>query len=254
MKSTRPLAETGTTAERLLLAAGTDERPDAESVRKAASALGIVPRAALTAATLTIAWRAARTSLTSWRSLSLAGAVGLAGAAGVAGLVIEHGGHGVPPAAVAPVNVSAVAPVNVSAVAPVPASAVPGREAPPLSPSPVELAPVPGPPRAASRRPAAAGTADRLREEAEALDGARARLASGEPNAALARLGDYDRRFASGSLHEEALVLRIEALVRLQDRSAAHALATRFLATYPTSVHAGRVAQLLRDSPEEQTP
>jgi hypothetical protein len=250
MKSTRPLAETGTTAERLLLAAGADERPDAESVRKAASALGIVPRAALTAATLTIVWRAVRTSLTSWRSVSLAGAVGLAGAAGVAGIVIEHGSHTVPPAAVAPVLVSADAP----AVAPVPVSAVPGREAPPLTPSPVELAPVAGPPRAASRRAATAGTADRLREEAEALDGARARLASGEPSAALARLGDYDRRFASGSLHEEALLLRIEALVRLQDRSAAHALATRFLATYPTSVHAGRVTQLLRDSPEEKTP
>jgi hypothetical protein len=65
MNSTRPLAKTGSDVERLLLAAGADERPQAESVRKTARALGIVPRAALVAATLGVALRASK-----WTSIA----------------------------------------------------------------------------------------------------------------------------------------------------------------------------------------
>jgi outer membrane protein assembly factor BamD (BamD/ComL family) len=103
-----------------------------------------------------------------------------------------------------------------------------------------------------ARHVAAAESVDTLREEARTLDGARNRLTNGDPAASLQRLADYDRRFANGSLHEEASLLRIEALVRLGNRSDARALATRFLKAYPTSVHAERVKSLSRELPEEK--
>ena len=61
------------------------------------------------------------------------------------------------------------------------------------------------------------------------------------------QLGDYDRRFAGGSLREEALLLRIESLARAGDGATAATFARRFLKAYPTSVHVDRVAALLRE-------
>jgi hypothetical protein len=116
---------------------------------------------------------------------------------------------------------------------------------------------LPGPSPARDMRGAArrvpVATTDRLREEAHVLDGARALLAAGDASGALARLGDYDRRFAGGSLREEALLLRIESLARV-DRSTAAALARRFLTAYPASVHAGRVEAVLRELTALRTP
>ena len=58
----------------------------------------------------------------------------------------------------------------------------------------------------------------------------------------------------SGSLREEAQLLRIEALARAGDRSAASALARAFLRTYPASVHADRVAALLQEPARPKAP
>jgi hypothetical protein len=246
MSSTRQLAKTGTEVERLLLAAGGNERPDAESTRKAAAALGLVPRAALTAALVRATWRAARwATATGWRSISLLSAMGLVGAAGA--IAIEHGHR---------------RPAPLVDAAPLPAERVPGERdpgpAPPSAVAPLPLIPAssasPATASSSARHVAAAESVDTLREEARTLDGARNRLANGDPAASLQRLAEYDRRFTNGSLHEEALLLRIEALVRLGNRTDARALATRFLKAYPTSVHAERVKSLApaRDLPEEK--
>jgi hypothetical protein len=100
--------------------------------------------------------------------------------------------------------------------------------------------------------PTAPVRADRLREEADALDAARERLTLGDAVGALAQLDAYQRRFAGGALREEAQLLRIEALVRAGDRAAASAVARHFLKNYPASVHVRRVAALLGGLPEQQ--
>jgi hypothetical protein len=246
MSSTRQLAKTGTEVERLLLAAGGDERPDAESTRKAATALGLVQRAALTAAVLRATWRAARwATATGWRSISLVSAIGLFGAAGATAIAFEHA-HRWP-----------VPSVDATAI---PTERTPGERDPGPAPPSAVARPVAVPASRASpasavssaRHVAAAESVDTLREEARTLDGARNRLANGDPAASLQRLADYDRRFPNGSLHEEALLLRIEALVRLDNRTDARALAARFLKAYPASVHAERVKSLSRELPEEK--
>ncbi len=242
MTSTRPLRQTGTDLERTLLSAGAAERPDAASVRTAAKILGIVPRAALVAATLGVALRATRwSSVAGWSCVPLVGVLGVALVAPLATratVTTPSAGadgsraHGSPEPRV---------PELQTAAAGVPAAAE--RTA-----VPAMLRPATAAIRASTRRaaPAASAPADSLREQAEVLDGARERLALGEPNGALSRLDEYDRRFAGGPLHEEAQLLRIEAEALAGDRAAASSLAKRFLRTYPASVHFDRVAAIVQ--------
>jgi len=241
VKSTRPLAETGNEMERLLLAAGADEHPGPESTRRAARALGLVPRVALVAAVL------ATVRATKWTWLAAWGSVPLVAVAGVIALA-AHAGR-LPPRAAAlavPVAKSAV-PAAPSAAEPPPADklaspTLDGTTGPTLAEGTRMLHRISvTPPRT-----------DRLREEADALDGARELLTLGDAAGALATLDAYQRRFAGGALREEALLLRIEALVRAGDRTTAGAEARRFLKTFPTSVHVNRVAALLGGLPEPQ--
>lgn len=238
MTSSRPLRKTGTDLERMLLSAGAAERPDPGSVRRAAKVLGIVPRAALVAATLGIALRATRwTSVAAWTGLPLAG---IAGVALVAHLSSPATREVAPVAAVqspAQAATPAMLPVLETPAAPIEPSGTPVATA-----STATLARIP-----ARRAGAVSGTrADGLREQAAALDGARELLASGQPNAVLARLDEYDHRFAGGPLHEESQLLRIEALAHQGDHGAAASLARHFLKTYPASVHVDRVAAILQ--------
>jgi hypothetical protein len=242
MKSTRPLAKTGNEVERLLLAAGAGERPDAESVRKTARALGLAPRAALVAATLGIALRASKwTSIAAWSSVSLVGVAVL--------VVTAHAGRSVP---VTGVELTARPQVQAYVSHALPASPASLGIDEDRAPIALDEARAPSPPRetrgaAHHGGPIVPAAADRLRDEARAIDSARALLALGDASGALARLSDYDRRFAGGSLREEALLLRIESLVRVGDRSTAAGLARRFVTAYPASVHVERVEAVLRE-------
>jgi hypothetical protein len=229
--------------ERHLLAAGADERPGPESARRAARALGFLPRAALVAALLATARAVKWTSLAAWSSISLmavAGVVALAVHGGPSATRV--GGTVVPPAVRSPAAAPPVAarpsPVDMAA------SSVLDETTAPLVTEGTHL------PRRVL--PIAPVRADRLREEADVLDAARELLTLGDAAGALARLEAYQRRFAGGALREEALLLRIEALVRAGDRATASAVARHFLQTYPTSVHVRRVAALLGGLPEQQ--
>jgi hypothetical protein len=261
MKSTRPLAgslaKTGSDIERLLLAAGTEDRPDEETVRRAAAVLGIAPRAALIAAvtgTVAAALRANRwTTAATWVSV---GAIGLAGVAGFA-LVkgAAHRANSAPRTAM--VMSAAAARAVADAIPTAPALPLqtgdgPTTPAPPLETRALVSAPVPAPVSATTN--GTATEAHGLREQAGLLDRARALLAAGDARGALARLGEFDRRFAGGPLREEALLLRIEALDRAGDRGPAGALARRFLKAYPGSVQADRVASIARQMQEDPTP
>jgi len=202
-----------------------------------------------------------------WTSIAARGAAPLGGVAVVA-LVAAYGvGHRAPLAAspatavaagVAAGSLGASSPPDALARAPASVADVPlaaerepapieGQAAPASVRSP---AAPPAAPRAASARrvePASASPVDRLREEAARLDRARALLQAGDANGALGAVDDYDARFAAApSLAEESTLLRIEALAKKGDRGGAASLARRFLGKYPASVHAERVAALLR--------
>jgi hypothetical protein len=252
MGEDQPLRISGTEAERLLLAAGSADRPDASSVRKAAERLGLFPGPLVVLAALALVLRGAK-----WTSIVARGLVSLAGVAAVVAAVHALGGTtGVAPNAAGPGGEAASGrvggPTARTVAASPPASEVaadvaavtesapparPGARGQPIAPKKTA--------RATAPIEASAEPADSLGAQAERLDRARARVEAGDSNGALAALDDYDRRFAGGVLSEESSLLRIEALRRRGDTGAAKALARRFLRMYPASVHVGRVTALL---------
>ncbi len=126
-----------------------------------------------------------------------------------------------------------------TSLAPV-ALAVPEQEPErPVAPPPV--APVPA--RASSATPAS--SASILAVETAALDEARAKIASGDPNGALALLDAFDARHPRAMLRDEAVVLRIESLAASGERARATALARSFLAQHPESPYARRLRSRL---------
>ncbi|MBN9160073.1 MAG: hypothetical protein BGO98_41920 [Myxococcales bacterium 68-20] len=92
-------------------------------------------------------------------------------------------------------------------------------------------------PSSASKAPSRPG----LEDELAAIDGARSELASGHPDAALARVQSYQRTFRAGRFSEEADALEIQALAALGRLSEARAKGERFLAAHPGSPYERRV-------------
>jgi len=86
-----------------------------------------------------------------------------------------------------------------------------------------------------------------IASEVEELDRARQALGAAEPKRAIDRINRYDRLFPQGTLREEALRLRIEAVVSTGERATARSLAQRFHALYPDSTHAERLKALVRE-------
>lgn len=76
-----------------------------------------------------------------------------------------------------------------------------------------------------------------IREEVRLLDRARAEVARGAPDAALATLTEYSGRFPTGTLREEAAVIRIEALRASGRDRAASQEQSEFQRQFPTSAH-----------------
>jgi len=127
-------------------------------------------------------------------------------------------------------------------------------ESPPVVAEPL---PAPLPPLAPRARrsatsamapPVGAPPAERsIANEIEELDRAREALGTGEAKRAIDRLNRYDRLFPRGTLREEALRLRIEAVVTTGDRATARSLAQRFQALYPDSTHSDRLKALVKE-------
>jgi hypothetical protein len=136
-------------------------------------------------------------------------------------------------------------------VAPAPARPVTSPEA--LKPAnPVEAVPEQGSAEPAVQSPAVTntpapvlrsnpGSSDALSAELARLDGARKKLAAGQPTGAIEALDAYGREFPRGSLRLEASVLRIEALAKAGRTTEARDRAKRFLAAHPNSVLGARV-------------
>jgi hypothetical protein len=106
--------------------------------------------------------------------------------------------------------------------------------------------------RASSPQPSSAlagepPTGASLGGEIQELDRARGALAAGDAHGALGALDRYDRAFPKGALQQEALRLRVEALVAANDRAAARSLANRFRSLYPNSTYAKRLNSLVNE-------
>jgi hypothetical protein len=128
---------------------------------------------------------------------------------------------------------------------PAPPTSAPERTPAPESaeaPNAATIAPPTAPEPGADRGPAP--PTGMLRDEIALIDGARAALAAGSPAQALALLERYRTRHPRGMLLPEALALRIEAMHRSGEHARARELARAYLAEYPRSPLARRVAQL----------
>ena len=116
---------------------------------------------------------------------------------------------------------------------------------------PAQAPPVPRAKRSAASAtvpPAGEPPAERsIANEIAELDRAREALGAGEAKRAIDRLNRYDRLYPQGTLREEALRLRIEAVVTTGDRATARSLAQRFHALYPDSTHSDRLKALVKE-------
>jgi hypothetical protein len=190
----------------------------------------VAPAAAQTG-TLAIRWGAI---LVKW--------VGIAAVGGLAswGVAEQLTPNTQPLAAAVVVQEGARAEVVVAAHAPVAALAQPAAEDAEEEPAPdaaEDASPVIAPGKAKPAKKAS------LSEELAALDKARKAMAD-DPDAALAAVEAYEKKYKGGILAEEAEVLRVESLARAGKKDAAKAAASAFLARHPQSTFAARVRAL----------
>lgn len=94
---------------------------------------------------------------------------------------------------------------------------------------------------------ASAAPALGLGAEIKALDGVRASMNGGDANGALTALDAYDHAFPQGTLKQEAVLLRIDALMRAGRSDDARKLGHAFLAEHPSTPHRKRILTLLRE-------
>lgn len=278
MSEPRRLASVSPNAlTRVLLDAGRDERPSREARLSAALAIGIGGSLATTAvAGGGAAGTGTATAVTS-KWLGTMGVLKLVGSTIVSGALVVgviHEQHEV----AAPTDASSMHSVAGAARAAAGALSRPGMPAsrtPALPAPPAEAVPAPAPsvairppppalsaplrsdlavaPSAASSReasPVSHGIASdsegaSLRDEVQALDGARAALADGHAATALKGLEAYDRAFPRGFLRDEAELLGIEAIAQTGNLLAAGARAEGLLARDEHGPHARRIRALL---------
>jgi outer membrane protein assembly factor BamD (BamD/ComL family) len=94
-----------------------------------------------------------------------------------------------------------------------------------------------------------AALASSLGDETKALDRVREHLAAGRPAQALGEIERYRARWPRGALAAEAALLRVDALLRSGNRSAAEAEANGLIARAPQSRYATRARALLNAGP-----
>jgi hypothetical protein len=93
--------------------------------------------------------------------------------------------------------------------------------------------------------PTVTGSPATFTDELATLDSARHAIDAGDAARALSILDGYAQRFAAGVMGQEASILRVEALVKAGDRSAAERAADEFFRKNPTTPYAARVRSLV---------
>jgi outer membrane protein assembly factor BamD (BamD/ComL family) len=85
-----------------------------------------------------------------------------------------------------------------------------------------------------------------VRRQIALLERAWSLAGAGDYLGAQRTIDEYEHRYPRGLFSEEASLVRIDVARARDDRATAAALATRFLAEHPTSVHAERVRSLAK--------
>lgn len=241
----RLLEGAGTDIECNLLAADRAEMPDAAAKRRAAMALAIG-----TASMWPVA-AAATTKATTKASVSLAKLL-LIGAAGVGalgtGYYLYSRSTATPSTATAQLSAPVRDPVSPAATARA-AEDTTTPTAPAEGVTPFESLererPAEPAHRAANAPAAPSAPAASISSEIRMLDAARRAQASGDGAGAIRALDEYKKQYPHGVLGEESSLLRIEALAKLGNLSAARALAQKFRAAHPDSPHLRRIDSVL---------
>ena len=219
---------------RAMLRAGATEQPERAAVDRTLASIAAFGAATGTSATTAAASTAGLSALGKWGAV-----VGVCGLLVVAGLVVEQMRSA--PALRPALSFIKIGDAPTPAVAetattePVPAAAP--------STSSRSSVHVSAPPSVS--KPGAPS----LAEELAAVETARALLARGDAKGCLTQLALYDKTFPRGVLAQEAVVLRIDALVRSGDRAGARVLADRALAGNRSSPYAARIRSLVGDAP-----
>ena len=213
-----------TDLERTLLQAARRERPSPELTRRMAAGLGI--SATVAAAPAAAAPVVAKATVASWIPATVLAAAVAVGVVGVAlSSAPRHGPTRIP--------------------TPVPAIVAPRVEEAPL---PADTASAPGLVEKriekVHRRATPPAPAADLRDQIALIDAARTAVKAGATDRALALLRRYDANYPGGAFRPEALALRVEALDAGGHGAEARALAREFLARYPQSPVADRVARI----------
>ena len=233
------LSDVGDERERALLRVGAEEVPTARSMRAAARALGIVPGVAAFFYALTAFAKAAKWSVLLPYVLAPALVTGVVATAYVAA---ERRAASMEAPAVPVAVPPAPPPAELDPAEPAPAVA-------PAQPRAVLEEAAASPRKGGSTRASAREGAD-VPAQVALVDRGRALVAAGDTAGALRVVDEYARRFPRGALSEEAALLRIEAVYARGDRTATAALARRFRAEYPRSVHADKIRWMLGDGPK----
>jgi len=132
-----------------------------------------------------------------------------------------------------------------------PPVASPPAEAPPVASAPAKAPPVMSKAEEAAFAAMALGrghdgqSAWSLAEELKRLDAVREALRSGRAADAIAYLDAYRKQFPTGALRTEAVVLRVEALLKAGNRAGAERQAEVLFRTAPEGRHAARIRELL---------
>ena len=268
-------------ADEALLKVGSALGVSAAALTAASATGALAAPAAVAGKVATLAKPLTVASLAKW----LAVGVGVGVVSGGAAHVVSRVAAPPPPAVLAPAPRGVQAPRGVGPARPHEGAAVPALEPAPAAEPPVANAPRPAsaaafsaamtpPPSVAPSVPAAAVPSEHtgsasfdteaarpavsaeappstLGEETKALDRARRSLAVKRPAEALAALDGYRQTWPRGALRAEAALLRVEALLRLGNRSAAEREAAAIIAQAPGSRYATRAAALLAGSPAQ---
>jgi TolA-binding protein len=151
-------------------------------------------------------------------------------------------------AAPAPIPTAPPAPPSEEATNGVAGAAAPTSTVTPLESLERERTPAEAPHRAsgAAATPVPAASAS-ISDEIRMLDAARRAEASGDSAGAIKALDDYKKQYPRGMLSEESVLLRIQALARLGNRTAARSLAQKFRAAHPDSPHLRRIDSVLAE-------
>ena len=222
-----------TDLERTLLQAARNERPSPELTARMAAGLGISVGAALTTAAAPAA--AAKTTLSVWTAWVSAGALAVAVTAGVVGVQMVRAPAQAPVKAAPPVAAPAITPPVAEAPRAPSVVAVPVARVEKIRRRPI-----------AAAAPVAAPASD-LRDQIALIDAARAAVKTGSSERALVLLRRYDASYPGGAFEPESLALRIEALEQDGRHAEARTLARDFLARYPRSPVADRIARVVQN-------